>query len=70
MKRRIFVMLSILFIGIGMAWSQVRSVKGVVTSSEDGLPVVGASVLVSGTTMGSITDVDGKFSISKVPLVR
>lgn len=50
-----------------MAWSQVRSVKGVVTSSEDGLPVVGASVLVSGTTMGSITDVDGKFSISKVP---
>ena len=67
MKRRIFVMLSILFIGIGMAWSQVRSVKGVVTSSEDGLPVVGASVLVSGTTMGSITDVDGKFSISKVP---
>lgn len=40
--------------------------KGVVTSEEDGLPIVGASVLVKGTTQGTITDVDGNFMISGV----
>lgn len=37
-----------------------------VTSEEDGLPIVGASVLVKGTTQGTITDVDGNFMISGV----
>ena len=36
------------------------------TSEEDGLPIVGASVLVKGTTQGTITDVDGNFMISGV----
>ncbi len=40
-----------------------RTVTGVVTSSEDKRPVIGASVLVKGTTMGTMTDVDGKYSI-------
>ena len=31
------------------------------------LPVVGASVLVNGTTLGTITDIDGKFTITNVP---
>ncbi|MBM6660146.1 carboxypeptidase-like regulatory domain-containing protein, partial [Bacteroides gallinaceum] len=34
---------------------------------EDGLPVVGASVLVKGTTVGTVTDIDGNFTISNVP---
>ncbi len=36
-------------------------------SEEDGQPVVGASVLVKGTTLGTITDVDGNFNLSNVP---
>ena len=44
-----------------MAQTQV---KGTVISSEDGLPVVGASVIVAGTKTGTLTDVDGKFSLS------
>lgn len=40
------------------------TVNGVVTSSEDGLPVAGASVKVLGTKKGVVTDVDGKYSIS------
>lgn len=67
MKRKVFLMLSFLFIGIGIVWSQARQVKGVVTSADDGLPVVGASVLVKGTSMGTITDVEGNFTISNVP---
>ncbi|RGS45461.1 hypothetical protein DWX88_24465, partial [Bacteroides xylanisolvens] len=32
-----------------------------------GQPVVGASILVNGTTLGTITDIDGKFTIANVP---
>jgi TonB-linked SusC/RagA family outer membrane protein len=42
-------------------------VTGHVTSEEDGQPVIGASILVKGTTMGTITDVDGNFTLSNVP---
>ena len=66
MKRKLTLMLALLFVWTGVAWSQGVTVKGVVTSEEDGLPIVGASVLVKGTTQGTITDVDGNFVISGV----
>ncbi len=66
MKRKLTLMLTLLFVWTGVAWSQGVTVKGVVTSEEDGLPIVGASVLVKGTTQGTITDVDGNFMISGV----
>ena len=44
-----------------------RKVTGIVTSEEDNEPGVGASVLVKGTTMGTVTDIDGKFTINNVP---
>ena len=34
---------------------------------KDGLPVVGASVLVKGTTVGTVTDIDGNFTLTNVP---
>lgn len=46
MKRKLTLMLALLFVWTGVAWSQGVTVKGVVTSEEDGLPIVGASVLV------------------------
>lgn len=67
MKRKIGFALSFLFLWIGMAWAQEVAVTGVVTSADDGLPVVGASVLVKGTQVGTVTDIDGNFNISKVP---
>lgn len=67
MKKRFLFMLFFLFFLMGIAWSQTGTVKGTVTSGEDGLPVVGASVLVKGTTIGTITDVDGRFSIQNLP---
>jgi TonB-dependent SusC/RagA subfamily outer membrane receptor len=39
-------------------------VTGTVTNAEDGTPLPGVSVAVEGTTLGTITDVDGKFQIS------
>lgn len=48
---------------VTMAWANI-TVSGVVTSAEDGLPVIGASVLEKGTTNGTITDFDGNYEIT------
>ena len=61
------LLMTCLFIGIGLVNAQIAKVTGVVTSEEDGLPVVGASVLVKGTTQGTVTDMDGKFELTNVP---
>jgi TonB-linked SusC/RagA family outer membrane protein len=47
-----------------MAFAQGRVITGTVTSTEDGLGVPGATVLVKGTTIGTATDIDGKYSIN------
>ncbi len=59
--------LTCLFLSMELALAQSPTVSGVVLSDEDGEPVVGASVLIKGTSTGAVTDVDGKFTISKVP---
>lgn len=66
MKRKLILLVTYLLLSIGLVTAQVTQVNGVVISSEDGQPVIGASVLVKGTTMGTITDVDGKFSITEL----
>lgn len=45
-------------------YAQSLNVTGVVLSTEDGLPVVGATIQVQGTTTGTVTDMDGRFSLS------
>ena len=45
------------------ATSQNLTVSGVVTSASDKMPLIGVSVLVKGTTNGTITDFDGKYSL-------
>lgn len=68
MKKRFMLMLTYLFLtGIGIAMAQVQKVSGTVTSDEDGEPIVGASVMVKGTTLGTITDLDGNFVLTNVP---
>ena len=67
MKRKFMLLLTCLFIGIGLVTAQVTKVTGTVISVEDGLPVVGASILVKGTAVGTVTDMDGKFQLPNVP---
>lgn len=51
-----------LFLCVGTAMAQVK-VTGSVTSQDDGQPVIGASVIVQGSKTGTVTDVDGHFSL-------
>lgn len=57
-----FLLLSLFYPQHGNA--QSRTVSGTVTSMLDGSPLPGVNVLVQGTTSGTITDVNGNYSIS------
>ena len=67
MKEKVLMLLACLWLTVGLAMAQNSRVTGIVTSAEGGEPVIGASVLVEGTTVGAITDIDGNFVIDKVP---
>jgi TonB-linked SusC/RagA family outer membrane protein len=47
-----------------LAYAQTTQVTGTVIAADDGEPIIGASVMIKGTTNGTITDIDGTFSIS------
>lgn len=59
MRKQLLLLLFSLFAVVGYA----RTVTGVITSAVDKLPVIGASISVEGTTRGTTTDLDGKYSI-------
>lgn len=42
---------------------EMKPIAGVVTSSADGLPLIGVTVMVKGTTSGTVTDVNGLYSL-------
>lgn len=63
MKEKLSMMLLTLFLFCGTALAQSQ-VSGTVISAEDNQPIIGASVLVQGQRSGTVTDVDGKFTIS------
>ncbi len=63
MKRLTFLLFCLL-IGIGLAHAQTTNVTGTVISTEDNEPVIGASIVVKGTTIGTVTDMDGAFTLS------
>lgn len=67
MKRKLILLLACLFTGISLVTAQTSTITGIVISADDDEPVVGASVLIEGTTLGSTTNIDGKFTIANVP---
>lgn len=52
---------------VTMALTAQTMIKGVVTSAEDGEPLIGVTVLVKGTSSGTATDLDGKFELIANP---
>ncbi len=50
--------------GIGAGVLNAQNVTGQVTSATDQEPLIGASVLVDGTSQGGVTDIDGNFSVA------
>ena len=62
MEKRIALFLFGLILSLGTAFGQTK-INGTVVSQGDGEAIIGASVMVQGTTTGTVTDIDGRFSI-------
>lgn len=67
MKQKMWLLLACLFMGISTITAQIHTVTGIVVAKEDGQPVVGASVKVTGTALGTITDTNGEFTLLNIP---
>lgn len=63
MEKRLMTVVAGLALSTSMAFAQSQ-ISGHVTSSEDGSPVIGASIKVAGTNTGTVTDIDGNFSLN------
>ena len=67
-NKKLLCSVCFLFTFMSVLWGQSITVKGNVTSKTDGQPVIGASVVeATATANGTITDLDGKFTLENVP---
>jgi len=48
----------------GVALGNIRNVSGLVVSADDGGPLPGVNVVVKGTTIGTVTDIDGHYALT------
>ena len=59
--KKVLLLFTMFFVGISMSFAQ-KTVTGTVLDNE-GLPIIGANVLIEGTSEGTVTDIDGAFSL-------
>ena len=64
MRRLALIASLILFVGLNAVFAQTTTITGKVTDSESGEAIPGVSVVVRGTTIGTVTNVDGNYSLS------
>jgi len=62
MKRKLMMFLALFFMGIGIITAQTQ-VRGTVVD-DAGEPVIGATIQIKGTSQGTVSDIDGNFSLS------
>jgi TonB-linked SusC/RagA family outer membrane protein len=55
------------FLAVVQGFAQTKTVTGTVTDKQTGEEIIGASVAIAGTAKGTVTNVDGHFSLSDVP---
>lgn len=67
MKKLSLLIVFLAFMGMQIVFAQTREITGVVISGEDGSTIPGASVVVKGTTVGTITNMEGKFALKVQP---
>jgi len=62
--KKLLLFVVALCIGVSTIYAQAKQVTGTVTSSDDGSPIPGVSVVVKGSTLGTITNANGEFTLN------
>lgn len=65
--KKLFLIALCLIIGLSRVMAQNRTITGIIISEEDNEPIIGASVMIPGTSLGTITNFDGEFILPNVP---
>ena len=50
-----------------LIFAQAGSIRGTIVDQESGDPLIGANIIIDGTTMGAATDVEGNYQITNIP---
>ena len=64
MRKKYLSLLNALLLFAGFLSAQEKKVIGAVNSAEDGQPLIGVNILIVGTSTGTITDIDGQYSLA------
>lgn len=64
MKKVSVLFTFLVFLGFQLIQAQTQQINGTITSADDGLGVPGASIVVRGTTIGTVTDLDGHYTLA------
>jgi TonB-linked SusC/RagA family outer membrane protein len=63
MRKLALILSLIMCIGLEAVFAQTKTITGIVTSTDDGGPIPGASIVVKGTTIGTISKFDGTYEL-------
>ncbi len=66
MVRKIIVVIAIFLVSVGATYAQTGSLQGKIVDG-NGQPLIGANVVIKGTTVGTITNIDGNYLLQKIP---
>jgi len=64
MKKNLLSLLLLSLFAFSTAFAQSRKITGIVTGTDDGKPIAGVTVKITGTTVGTQTNVQGEFSLT------
>jgi len=64
MKKVLLTLGAVMFLCLGAAMAQTRTISGKVTMKSDGSPLPGVNIVLKGTQIGTVTDVNGKYTLN------
>lgn len=63
MRKSLFLLIALVFVCTFSMLAQTKTITGTVTGADDGLPIPGAAVMVKGTSVGTVSNADGVYSL-------
>ena len=64
MKKKLFLFVSLITIGFQVLIAQSTEISGTVNESGTNLPLIGVNIIIKGTTSGTVSDLDGNFTVT------
>ena len=64
MRKSLFLLIALVFVCTFSMLAQTKTITGTVTGADDGLPIPGAAVMIKGTSIGTVTDGNGRYQLS------